>query len=638
MAKSAARSGNGKISLEELHRKMADPDTPQSSLRKYFIVDEDRSGPFAPALALNPETVAVPATPEGAMRGDMAIGAANWFSRMRRLSAFNRRIASGYDGPIIVSEGDSWFQFPILLNDTIDQLVKKGYAIRSLGAAGDTLENMIAEGEYLKALRQTGASVFLFSAGGNDVLGGGHLADHLRNFDPDRSPSEHILPSFDTLVANAIQGYDTVLRSVEALPGNVQVFCHGYDKPVPNSGKWLGKPMESRGITDKAFQKGITDELIDRFNGRLKTLIDGFANVHYLNMREVVGSGVSKWHDELHPKNSGYRKVADIFDAGVKSVAPRTFAGVPRPVPSGGTRARSFIQARSGGGSSRTGLSLHVGLNVIDPAHYGTDGKLTACIADAESMKSIAETRGYEVMDLLADGQGTRDAVITGITDAANRLKPGDTFLYTYAGHGSQMHDFNQDEADNLDETWCLFDGMLLDDEAYELWCKFEEGVRIFAVLDCCHSGTAVRAAPMIFDDDEGTQNGHKPRMLPIPVARQAFQNAPNLYRSIGSARVGGDGSDALIDDIALSTHRAPLRASVRLISGCQDNQVSMDGFFNGRFTEELLKVWNNGRFTGNYHTFHKTIVNGMPPTQTPNHFHIGQADPAFDGQVPFTI
>ena len=63
-----------------------------------------------------------------------------------------------------------------------------------------------------------------------------------------------------------------------------------------------------------------------------------------------------------------------------------------------------------------------------------------------------------------------------------------------------------------------------------------------------------------------------------------------------------------------------------------------MDGFFNGRFTEELLRVWNGGRFRGDYKKFHKTIVYGMPPTQTPNHYQIGVADPAFDAQLPFTI
>ncbi len=39
--------------------------------------------------------------------------------------------------------------------------------------------------------------------------------------------------------------------------------------------------------------------------------------------------------------------------------------------------------------------------------------------------------------------------------------------------------------------------------------------------------------------------------------------------------------------------------ASLILISGCQDNQTSMDGDHNGAFTEQVLKVWNQGAFKG---------------------------------------
>jgi hypothetical protein len=73
-------------------------------------------------------------------------------------------------------------------------------------------------------------------------------------------------------------------------------------------------------------------------------------------------------------------------------------------------------------------------------------------------------------------------------------------------------------------------------------------------------------------------------------------------------------------------------------LSGCQDNQFSLDGYANGRFTEELLKVWDEGRFDGDYDAFHRRIVNGMPATQTPNHWKIGADNPGFDGQKPFSI
>ena len=79
---SATQSGAGttragKIDLESLHKKLADPSISEESLRKYFVIDETRSGPFTPLLAVNEETVYIPPTPEGRARGEMAVASAN---------------------------------------------------------------------------------------------------------------------------------------------------------------------------------------------------------------------------------------------------------------------------------------------------------------------------------------------------------------------------------------------------------------------------------------------------------------------------------------------------------------------------------------------------------------------------------
>jgi hypothetical protein len=80
------------------------------------------------------------------------------------------------------------------------------------------------------------------------------------------------------------------------------------------------------------------------------------------------------------------------------------------------------------------------------------------------------------------------------------------------------------------------------------------------------------------------------------------------------------------------------VKASVLLLSGCQDNQLSSDGIFNGEFTRVLLGVWNEGRFEGDYLKFHKKIVERMPSDQTPNLFHLGSNPTAFMEQRPFQI
>jgi hypothetical protein len=86
------------------------------------------------------------------------------------------------------------------------------------------------------------------------------------------------------------------------------------------------------------------------------------------------------------------------------------------------------------------------------------------------------------------------------------------------------------------------------------------------------------------------------------------------------------------------STGRKRMDATAVLISGCQDNQTSADGDRNGLFTETLRAVWKNGKFTGDYHGFHQSVVKLMPPTQSPNYFTIGRTNEEFESQKPFTV
>lgn len=615
---------DARITPAELNRKLADLSIPESELAKYFVTDDEQSGLFHPKLALNPATVELPADPvEARARSEAAMNFANGIARMRRRIRFDRMIADGYSGPVLVAEGDSWFQYPIKLEDTIDYLYAKGFAVRSLDAAGDTLENMLKDHEYVDAIGETKASIFLFSAGGNDALGGGNLRAHLRDFDPTLSPAAHVLPSFEQLLDHALAMYERVLRDVEALPGVVTI-CHGYDYVIPNAGKWLGKPMISRGIKDGAVQRGIAAHMIDRFNERLRQLVARFGDrAIHVDARGAVGNTLNVWHDELHPKNAGYGRVADRFEQAIKIVVGRTSA--PR------SRATGRRVAAKAPAPARRGWSVHIGLNKVNPAHYGGDAELFGCHFDAEDMERIAAERGFEKRTMLLDEQATRDAVKKAIADAAAKLKAGDLFMLTYAGHGSQVPDFNADEDDGADETLCLYDGMLIDDELYELWSKFADDVRIVMISDSCHSGTVSRAArtaqPLAVDGEPV-----RTRLLPLSLAMKAFRNNRDFYTALGRQHRGPD------ERVLTRELDMPLRGPVLLVAGCQDNQESQDGVGNGRFTQELLRVWDEGRFDADWTTLVKRIVANMPPNQTPRLTLIGRSPEVLAAERPFSI
>ncbi|MEA2884352.1 MAG: metacaspase [Bradyrhizobium sp.] len=269
------------------------------------------------------------------------------------------------------------------------------------------------------------------------------------------------------------------------------------------------------------------------------------------------------------------------------------------------------------------GMALHIGLNSVDANHYqGWSGPLNACEADANDMADLARTQGFAVSKLLTK-KATRDAVLKGIADAAKTLKSGDIFFLTYSGHGGQTPDLNGDEPDDKDETWCLYDGQLIDDELYSSWGAFAAGVRVFLLSDSCHSGSVSKAMHYAIKPHSGSAPVY--RVMPDEVALRVYQNNKQFY-------------DPILKRRDLANALGAVKASVLLISGCQDNQLSQDGTFNGLFTGNLKKVWNGGTFTGSYRRFHTAIGAKMPPDQTPKLSMVGANNAAFIAQKPFMI
>jgi metacaspase-1 len=270
------------------------------------------------------------------------------------------------------------------------------------------------------------------------------------------------------------------------------------------------------------------------------------------------------------------------------------------------------------------GLSLHLGLNAVDPKHYqGWSGPLNACEADANDMRAIASTMHFKPTTLLTK-KATRGAWEASMKAAAAKLNSGDIFLLTYSGHGGQLPDLNSDEDDGLDETWCLYDGELVDDELYAALSKFAAGVRIFVLSDSCHSGTVLKMRKM---NEAQTYRSAAPaiRAMPDEYVQRVYLAHKKFY-------------DKILTDKTLKKTAESVKGSAILISGCMDNQLSADGAFNGLFTGMLKTVWNNGKFSGDYKSFWKTIVKKMPPDQTPNFFPVGAASAKFQGQKPFTV
>jgi hypothetical protein len=146
------------------------------------------------------------------------------------------------------------------------------------------------------------------------------------------------------------------------------------------------------------------------------------------------------------------------------------------------------------------GRSIHIGVNRIDPGHYGDEFPLVSCVNDAHKMCEIAENLGYDATTF--ENEEATVANFTGaMRGAISDLFAGDSLMITFSGHGSQLPNNSEDvEADLLDETLCFYDRMMIDDELFALMAQLREGVRVHAVFDSCHSGT-VHKALLLLDE-----------------------------------------------------------------------------------------------------------------------------------------
>ena len=126
---------------------------------------------------------------------------------------------------------------------------------------------------------------------------------------------------------------------------------------------------------------------------------------------------------------------------------------------------------------------------------------------DAQNMYDLLTGKGgyafpKENVCLLVNAEATTKKFTQSFTSTLiNRAQPGDEVVFFYAGHGSQVPDKLDDEADGMDEVFVLHDAQVddldsffADDEFGDLLTKlYKKTQRITLFIDSCHSGSVMR-------------------------------------------------------------------------------------------------------------------------------------------------
>lgn len=174
---------------------------------------------------------------------------------------------------------------------------------------------------------------------------------------------------------------------------------------------------------------------------------------------------------------------------------------------------------------------------------YDPNARLNGCINDVQSMANFLKATFNIPCEVYTDDVNRSACSAMGIIQRLYQLSCEsysenlDLVWIHYSGHGSYIRDGNSDEKDGCDECLVPSDyataGLVPDDYICQLFRCFNPKTRVICVFDCCHSGT------------------------------------------IGDVKYSWEGPRSVVVENIVCT----VPARVITLSGCLDNQVSMDAF-----------------------------------------------------------
>lgn len=238
--------------------------------------------------------------------------------------------------------------------------------------------------------------------------------------------------------------------------------------------------------------------------------------------------------------------------------------------------------------------SVFIGINYV-----GTQAELRGCINDVANIKEfVVKNFGFptdsDKMKTLVDDDPQNMPTRANIVEACNWLvegaKSGDSLFFHYSGHGGSQRDDSGDEVDGKDETICPVDyakaGVIVDDDLHAmLVAGLPEGVRLTAIMDCCHSGS-VFDLPYSYKPDGNLEvqeiDNRKAAMEAALAAGMSFMKGDKAAALTSGLRaLTLYASDPGETNEAAKEKQVKIRSAVADViqfSGCRDEQTSADG------------------------------------------------------------
>lgn len=228
-------------------------------------------------------------------------------------------------------------------------------------------------------------------------------------------------------------------------------------------------------------------------------------------------------------------------------------------------------------------------LSIAVDTYPESDRQLRGAINDSRAWTGWFARRGWQTESLWNE-QATGARIRAAIERLIGSVKPGDRLALHFSGHGSQLVDESGDERDRFDECYCPWDvathGPLRDDQLYQLFQLRPEGVRLYLIADCCHSGSLHRGpdqrAEAVSLADEGNLPGKSARWS----GNESLRIEP-VVRYLPLGRAAGAERRTSLPAVA--------RTAGLLLAACGESErareITLAGETRGAFTHTALRV-----------------------------------------------
>jgi len=188
--------------------------------------------------------------------------------------------------------------------------------------------------------------------------------------------------------------------------------------------------------------------------------------------------------------------------------------------------------------------------------YTNTENELQGCVNDVMNLKKMLETKyKYKPTDIttVINEEATRNRILQEFASLLKNANAGDNLFFSYSGHGTYTIDKSGEEIDGKDELLVSVDNYaIFDDELKQILDAYlKPNVKLFALFDNCHSGTILDLPYQYFKTS--TPSSAEP--IVHPKCRET-------------------------------------KGEVICLSGCRDDQVSMDAYISNEYTGAMTRTF----------------------------------------------